>query len=55
MICQLCHGFGSLLCVQSSKLEWWSCQACGGAGTRVVFGPPTIAIHKFKIKKGKQR
>lgn len=42
--CNLCRGYGTLMCVQAGSYEWHTCPACGGAGTRVLFGPPTIRV-----------
>lgn len=53
MICRVCMGSGSIL-AKAWPLVWWDCPCCGGAGASVMYGPPTIRIHKLKIKKAKQ-
>ncbi len=45
-LCKLCHGYGSLFCVQNGKFEWWDCPACGGRGyRREPFAIDTIKTH----------
>jgi ribosomal protein L37AE/L43A len=51
MLCPTCPGSGHLLTYHRGVREFWSCPACGGAGVRVMYGPPTINIHRLKIKK----
>jgi ribosomal protein L37AE/L43A len=53
MICSTCHGSGALLTMHRDSREFWDCPACGGAGCRVLYGPPTIKIHKLKIREGR--
>ena len=51
MICNLCKGLGNIFIMQESQREFWTCQACGGAGVRIMFGPATIKMHSLKIKR----
>lgn len=44
--CHLCHGAGSLFCMQGSA-EWYECPACGGAGVRAMVGPRVIEVARF--------
>ena len=49
MLCRLCQGAGNFFCQQpGGGKEWWVCQACGGAGTRILFGPPMISMGKVQ-------
>ena len=41
-LCPICRGSGSLL---GAPLQWWTCPCCGGAGVRIMFGPPAIRTH----------
>lgn len=42
--CKTCHGSGSIATFGAvSGTEFWPCPACGGAGTRALFSPPTFA------------
>jgi hypothetical protein len=41
-LCALCRGSGNHVCMQNGRIEWWPCQACGGAGVRVQYGPATF-------------
>lgn len=50
-ICALCRGRGSIFCVQAKQAEWWTCQACGGAGVRVMHGPAEIEIKTKHVAK----
>jgi hypothetical protein len=41
--CKICHGSGSLVAFGASvAIEYWTCPACGGAGTRALFSPPSF-------------
>lgn len=42
MICKLCHGAGTLMCMVNKVLEFWTCPACGGGGSRVQSAPAYI-------------
>lgn len=53
MLCKLCGGRQHIFCVQNGTFEWWTCQACGGAGTRELFCAPTIKMHKMREKHNK--
>lgn len=44
-MCALCRGAGNRFVVQSGALEWWTCQACGGAGVRSLQGPASVHSH----------
>lgn len=34
MTCALCKGSGNHVCWQGGRIEWWTCDACCGAGVR---------------------
>jgi hypothetical protein len=51
MICKLCGGAGNLFCHQDGRREWWPCPACGGAGARLQFAPPSISAHAPRWEK----
>jgi hypothetical protein len=42
MICGTCRGSGNLVNWQQGRLEYWTCQPCGGSGVRIQYGP---ALH----------
>ena len=47
MLCRLCQGAGNFFVQQrGSGREWYVCPACGGAGVRMLYRPPTITIAK---------
>lgn len=48
MTCTVCPGSGYLLHSHRGKWEWWPCPACGGAGARIVYGPPTFDDFRTK-------
>jgi hypothetical protein len=51
LICALCRGAGSRFCMQNGEREWWDCQACGGTGVRVQFGPALIVPRRHSEQK----
>jgi len=49
VICALCHGMGYRFTLQCGR-QWWPCQACATTGSRILYGPGTIAISKAQAK-----
>ncbi len=50
-VCKLCHGMGSRFIANSDGFQWWTCQGCGGAGTRTVGpAPPEIRLGTAQSK-----
>lgn len=45
-ICKLCHGMGARVVYYRppTGFQFWECQGCGGAGVRIMHGPPTIRL-----------
>ena len=41
-MCSTCHATGHLFGLCRGSMEWWPCPACGGAGVRALFAPPSI-------------
>lgn len=50
MTCSFCRGSGQHLCYQNGSREFYICQGCGGAGVRVMYGPPEVQIHPWREK-----
>jgi DnaJ-class molecular chaperone len=48
-LCKTCHGTGNILTFDN-KPEWWPCPACGGAGSRIVYGVSQISINRKQTK-----
>lgn len=49
MRCKTCHASGNIMTFDG-RPEFWPCPACGGAGARFQFGPPTVHIHAIKSR-----
>ena len=50
-VCKLCHGMGSRFIANSDGFQWWTCQGCGGAGSRTVgMAPPEIRLGTAQSK-----
>lgn len=50
-ICQLCKGMGARVAYYAGTgFQFWSCQGCGGAGVRFMYGPPEIRLGKSQSK-----
>lgn len=45
-LCGLCRGSGNFTCLQDGRREFWTCQACGGAGVRAMHGSATWPMGK---------
>lgn len=48
-MCGLCRGSGNLFCMHCGDYEWLECPACGGAGVRACFGPPTVSGDRMRF------
>lgn len=50
-ICKLCSGMGTrVVYYRGTGFQFWECQGCGGAGARLVQGPPEIRLGRAQSR-----